>query len=304
MIDIAHGRRAAPVRSQGSGLGLGLRGIARLADRFSIDTDHSGSTISAGFLIENDAPVAKLAEDITDALAKLADADRASVLAEQNKDLLRALSERDLMLKEIHHRTQNNLTLINSLVRLRENAAKQDNVKAALRDVSARIQSIAEVHNQLQRADGLDSLELRPFVHLIVDQMATALSGGKPVRCHVTGANPSVSANQAVDLSLLVGELVTNSLKHAFGAQPDPEIVIEIGTVGDELQMIVRDNGCGLPDGASEASMSSSLGWQVIRSIPPKYDGTIDIVNRGGLRVTVRCQLDRGAYGPVESEKR
>jgi two-component sensor histidine kinase len=296
MVEVAYDRRPVPTQSEGAGLGLGLRGIARLADRFSIETDSGGATVRAGFLVDGEGSVTTLANRISETLGKLDDTDRASALAEQNKELLQALSERDLMLKEVHHRTQNNLTLINSLVRLREAASESNEVKAALRDVGTRIHSIAAVHAQLQRADRIDSLELLPFVQLIVDQMTDALSVGLPVRRRVSGANPSVSARQAVDLCLLIGELVTNSLKHAFAEQPDPEIMIVIGVNEDRLEMAIRDNGCGLPDGEVPPSKPSSLGWQVIRSIPPKYDGTIEVANCDGLCVAIKCRLDRAGY--------
>lgn len=296
MVDVARDRRPASLQSDGTGLGLGLRGIARLADRFSIETDDGGSVVTAGFLVESDLPVTTLAKKISETLATLDDTDRASALAEQNKELLQALSERDLMVREIHHRTQNNLAIISSLIRLREGAAESDEAKVALRDVSTRIQSIGAVHSHLQRADGLDSLELLPFIQLIVDQMADAFAADTPVRCQVTGENPLVSAGQAVDLCLLVGELVTNSLKHAFAAQPDPEIIIEIAADENDLEMTIRDNGCGLPDDRLPPSSSSSLGWRVIRSIPQKYDGTIEVTNRDGLCVAVKCRLDRSGY--------
>ncbi len=296
MIDIAHDRRATRVQSEGGGLGLGLRGIARLADKFGIDTDETGSVVTAGFRVDDSTPVNVLAKRIGEELAKLDTADRASALAEQNKDLLQALSERDLMLKEIHHRTQNNLTLINSLVRLREAAAESDAVKAALSDVSNRIQSIALVHSQLQKTEGLDNLELLPFLQLIVDQMTEALSTGQPVEAKVTGANPLVSARQAVDLGLLVGELVTNSIKHAFESQPDPRIAIEIGADDQKLELVICDNGRGLSEETLESADKSSLGWRVIRSIPPKYDGTLEITNRDGLWVIVNCRLDNIGY--------
>jgi two-component sensor histidine kinase len=302
MVDVAHDRRLAPLTPEESG--VGLRGIARLSDQFSIKTSERGSEVRAGFVAQTDQPIADLARRISDTLIKLEEADRATALAEQNKELLQALSDRDLMLQEIHHRTQNNLALISSLVSLRGAAAESDEVKEALLDVSARIRSIAAVHSQLQRTDDFESLELLPFIQLIVNQMVEALSNDFPVRCQVVGANPSVSPRQAVDLSLLVGELVTNSFKHAFAEQPDPEVVIEIGVAGTDLTLVVHDNGCGLPDGSSVPSASSSLGWKVIRSIPAKYQGTIEVDGREGLKVAVQCQLDSPGSDPASPSLR
>ncbi|MFW6413046.1 MAG: sensor histidine kinase [Oceanicaulis sp.] len=278
---------ALPASVRPTGGGFGLRGVVRLADRVDIESDSGGTRVSVGFDFTADEDAAALAQKVCDKLLSADETDRTAALAEQNKELLQALADRDLMLREFHHRTQNNLALITSMVRLRANASQSDEVRTALGDIASRITAIRDVYSQLQGSADIERLALKPFVKSLLDKLAGAVSAGRPIGIDVSGDDVQVGAVQAIDVSLLINELVTNACKHAFADHPDPRLGVDIADEGDFICLVVADNGGGLEDGQEPAG-SSSLGWKVIRSVVAKFDGRLTVENDAGLKVTVR----------------
>lgn len=273
------------------GLGLGLRGVERIADRFEIKSDASGTRVTAAFETPHPAgATAELAATLTDAVAQLNPVDPAVALTHQNQELLRAISERDLLLQEVHHRTRNNLSLINSLVRLSSRSAKGEEARELLTDLGVRVEAVLGVHEQLERNESSDRLALQPFLKSIADRIQSAFSTvSARVRIRVGGDDLHAEGRLGVDIGLIVGELVTNALKHAFAGRE--EGLVEIRLRGDEgageLELTVRDDGPGLPEGMSRPNRKSSLGWRVVETMAARYDGRIEVTNDNGLRVRV-----------------
>jgi two-component sensor histidine kinase len=273
-----------------SGGGHGLRGVVRLSDGVSIETDQGGACVTAAFIIDDARPTPDLIQAVGDAMLAADRSDRAAALSEQNKELLEALEERDLMLREFHHRTQNNLALITSMVRLRANASPSDDVRAALGDIASRIAAIRDVYARLQSSEELDRLHVNPLIREAMEKTAEAVSAGRKVAVEVRGPDLHLEASQAIDVALLVNELLTNACKHAFADQDDPRLTVSISDGEGYFTLTVRDNGCGLEDGAQEPQRSDALGWQVVRSVASKFDGRVSVHNDGGLAVTVHLR--------------
>jgi two-component sensor histidine kinase len=278
----------------GKGLGLGLRGVERIADRLEVESGERGTRVVADFVTPGVADdIGDLAARLTDAIALLNPIDPATALAQQNQELLRAVSERDLLLQEVHHRTRNNLTLISSLVKLSARSAESEEARERLADLSMRIEAVIGVHEQLERSETGEALSLRPFLRGIADRIQSAFSSnGARVRIDVDGDDLLVEGRLGVDVGLIVGELVTNALKHAFADRSEGRIAIALR--GDDeagtLEVTVHDDGPGLPDGMDRPTRPSSLGWRVVESMAARYAGRIDVTNRNGLCVRVTLE--------------
>lgn len=274
-----------------AGLGLGLQGVERIADQFEIESDATGTRVTASFETPHPAQgTAELAATLTDTVAGLNPIDPALALTHQNQELLRAIGERDLLLKEVHHRTRNNLGLISSLVRLSARSAKGDEARELLADLGVRIDAVLGVHEQLERNESSDRLQLQPFLEGIADRIQSAFSTTRArVRIVVGGDDLYAEGRLGVDIGLIVGELVTNALKHAFVGREEGLIEIELlgDEAGGELKLTVRDDGPGLPEGMSRPNRKSSLGWRVVETMAARYDGRIEVTNEDGLRVHV-----------------
>lgn len=275
------------VATSGPGLGLGLRGVYRIADFFDIETGANGTTIDAGFSTAlPGGELAEAARRVTDDVVSLERADPAAMLDQQNRELMQALAERDLMMAEIHHRTRNNLALVNGLIRLSRASAESSETRDALADLENRIHAIMKVHEQLQRRDAGDTLEVLPLLRDVSDHATAAFSmPGRTVRVTVGGDAAVLSSSAAIDVALVVGELITNALKHAFTGRESGRIDIDVKMGERGLTLTVADDGHGLPDGMEKPERSSSLGWRMIRSTTQKYGGSIEVRSESGLVV-------------------
>ncbi|WP_051882026.1 ATP-binding protein [Parvularcula oceani] len=282
----------APVRlaKEAASNGLGLHGVRRLADRFDLRTSPNGTQIDVGFCSEKPASdLAALAQDIAADLERLGETDPVAALAQQNQELLEALRERDLLLAEVHHRTRNNLTLIASLVRLSCNAATHEETRQALADLDSRIQAVASVHQHLERGESGATLQAIPFLRSVADASQQAFSSAEQeVTIRVGGDDIALPHQAAVDIGLIVGELLTNAMKHAFPERDHGRITVTLEEQGEDGVLIeVRDDGVGLPAGKTRPENGGSLGWRMIRSMTQRYEGRLDTEAGEGLCVRI-----------------
>lgn len=274
-----------------AGLGLGLQGVRRIADRFELESGEGGTRVTV--LFETDHPasaVPDLAGALTEAVATLDPVDAATALAQQNQDLLRALGERDLLLSEVHHRTRNNLSLVNSLVRLSARSAKGDEARQLLTDLGLRIEAVVGVHEQLERVDKGDRVDLIPFLEGITHRIRVAFSDTTcEVEIVVSGADVQCAGQMSVDIGLIVGELLTNAFKHAFKDRETGRIAVTVteDVAEGRLELIVHDDGPGLPIGMDRPVRPNSIGWRVVDSMTARHGGRIEVSNADGLRVGI-----------------
>ncbi|EMD83896.1 sensor histidine kinase [Pacificimonas flava] len=281
----------------GRGMGLGLRGVKRLAQEFDLVTGPEGTKIDIAFAAPNSpGTLAETVEAATDALMKLGKADPAAELAQQNQQLAEALAERELLINEVHHRTGNNLALILGLIQMSRRSAKEPETGRILAELEGRVHAVAKVHEELQKADNVDRLLIIPFLKKVASHGREAFSSeAQDIDIHVEGDDIWLHSAAAVDIGLIVGELITNAFKHAFAGRTSGRIAVsfrheENPEKGDDhtaFCLIVADNGHGLPEDAGRPERSNSLGWRMIRAMTARHDGTIETDGSNGFRTVI-----------------
>ncbi|KAF0676683.1 sensor histidine kinase [Profundibacterium mesophilum] len=290
-------RAAGTSGAKRPGLGLGLQGVRRMADQFDIQTGVEGTRVSACF--RSMIGVSDLRRDREKILAlaqSTEEDDLSEVLGRQNRELLDAIEERDLLMAEMHHRTKNNLSLVISLMRLSRNAAKSEESRDILRDLEGRVSAIAKVHDQLQHEGAADMVELLSLLRDVAAQSRSAFaSSGRDIVITVEGEPVRLASSTAVDLSLVVGELITNACKHAFTERSAGTITISAAGIGNDYILVIRDDGIGLPGDLERPGRAMSLGWRMVRSMVQKHGGTLQNRNDGGLVTTLT--FDRALLG-------
>ncbi|SFP04775.1 sensor histidine kinase [Tranquillimonas alkanivorans] len=280
--------------TSGQGLGLGLRGVYRMAGRFDVQTGHEGTRVTAAFRTSlPERQQAQFVREITEAVARLDRDNPAELLARQNRELLDALQQRDMLMAEVHHRTKNNLSLVMGLMRLSRNASASDETKAVLRDLEGRVGAIAKVHDQLQTTAAANTVELLSLLREVAMQTRSAFATADlSVEISVEGDPVRMGSSPAVDLALVTGELITNACKHAFIGRCKGRITIACRRENGDLILDVWDDGIGLPADAERPERSSSLGWQMVRSMVQKHGGTLTTESAGGLHVVMRFNTE------------
>jgi len=206
---------------------------------------------------------------------------------ENERKMMQQLEDNMVLLREVHHRVKNNLQIICSLLSLQMDTMDNEEHRQKLNDSIARIKSMSLIHEMLYRTQGLSSIKLDVYIEKLVVDLNSMLGGGQGVSVALEIDNISLSLDQAVPCGLIVTELFTNALKHAFTDGMD-EKIIEVGFVksGGRNILWVKDSGRGVPDEKS-LSVAGSLGMTIVNSLAKQLGGSISYKNCGGLKVEI-----------------
>ena len=207
-----------------------------------------------------------------------------------------SLREKELMLKEIHHRVKNNLQIICSLLNLQQQRILQPKMRELFSASQQRIRSMALVHEKIYHSSNLANIDFGEYVKsLSTELLRLDRRPGLTISSEITGI--SLGVDQAVPCGLILNELLTNSLKHAFpdGQRGEISVSMKHEAPGTYV-LLVQDNGVGFPADFNMRK-ADTLGLQIIRSLVDQLGGTYEARNSGGVMTAVR--FPAGAQGPV-----
>jgi len=201
-----------------------------------------------------------------------------------------SLKEKEILLKEIHHRVKNNLQVISSLLDLQADALGDSHIYKAIQDSKNRIYSMALVHENLYQFGDLARISGIEYINNLVDYIFNAHGDlVENITSRVIIDPPSLALNMdtAIPIGLVLTELLSNALKHAFPTGKPGEIHVEAHTgIPGMLTLVVRDNGIGLPQNIN-MGQSKSLGLQLVHLLTQQIKGTIEIKKNKGTTVTI-----------------
>jgi two-component sensor histidine kinase len=198
-------------------------------------------------------------------------------LRQKKEQLAQSLAEKEVLVKEVHHRVKNNLQVISSLLRMQADHSQDPDLIAALRDCQNRVESMALIHEQLYESDDLRAADLNRHATMLVTNLCHAYAVD-PSRIKVRIAMQPVlrlGVDQAIPAGLMLNELISNALKHAFPERQAGEIVVEGALKKNEVQLSVRDNGVGLPEGFDPARAGKSLGLRIVNILARQLKGSL-----------------------------
>ncbi len=198
-----------------------------------------------------------------------------------------SLKEKEYLLKEIHHRVKNNLQVISSLLSMQARKATDLKVKQVLTESQNRVKSIALVHEKLYQSRSLDRIEYGDYLTKVVTHLFESFNvNPAQISWKVNARDVDVNIEQAVPCSLILNEMITNSLKYAFPEGRKGEITISFSLANGNYTLDYRDNGVGVPAGA-HLERSGSLGMQLINGLTRQLDGKIAIDTEVGVHYTI-----------------
>ncbi|WP_169727807.1 sensor histidine kinase [Desulfovibrio inopinatus] len=187
-----------------------------------------------------------------DELAELARTFNGMAVQFQRREiaLRETIKDKELLLKEIHHRVKNNLQVVSGLIRLRQNGVVDTETQSFFRDLGQRVESMAAVHEAMYKNGDFGAIRFDEYLQDLASNLKTAFSGrtGK-VKVIVEAEPVRFGLDQAIPCALLVSELMSNALKHAFPDGRNGQIYIGLTRFGDDVfQLCVSDNGVGFPE--------------------------------------------------------
>lgn len=218
---------------------------------------------------------------------------RTADLRENEAALRQALNEKETLLREVHHRVKNNLQTISSLMYFYEVQAASAASREALAGVRSRLRAMILIHERLYRSANLEKIGLREYLGaLATDLVGPTASNATKTLVRVGGDEISLPIEIALPCGMIVAELVTNAVKHAFSDRSEGMIGIDIQHRSARLTISVSDDGRGLPE---QLDSAASFGWRLISSLAEQVDGVLEIERpSSGTRVTVSLPLVRG----------
>lgn len=204
-------------------------------------------------------------------------------------ELESALDEKTVLLKEVHHRVKNNLAVISSLLSMKADATEIPDARAALAESQQRVRSIALIHEQLYGTDHLDRIDFANYAQeLIADLNVACGTSERNIPVRVDSEPIELEVHRAVPCALIMNELVTNALKHAFPGDRTGEIRISFRrSEPGWLELGIGDNGVGCPVSVAEG-LSKSLGLRIVKILAKQLDGSIRQERGEGTLVVLR----------------
>jgi two-component sensor histidine kinase len=194
-----------------------------------------------------------------------------------------ALREKEVLLKEIHHRVKNNMQVISSLLQLQAQYIEDEPTLALFEESQTRIHSMALIHEQLYQSEHLDRIDLPPYVQNLVANLYQSFGCGNTAIQFNLNIDPIyLNIETAIPCGLIINELVSNSLKYAFVQSLVGEINIEFHKINSlEFQLIIQDNGSGFPAGL-DVENAETLGLRLVRMLAYQLEASIDIDSQCG----------------------
>ena len=196
-----------------------------------------------------------------------------------------SLVEKEILLKEVHHRVKNNMQIVSSLLELQSDSIPDERSRACLRESQDRIRSMALIHESLYQSKNFASIDLGEYISDLSQYLFNSYAvESERVSLNVDAGNIYIDINRAVPCGLIINELISNSLKHGFPDGRSGEISVRVSSEGGRITLEVADTGIGMPAGLDTRN-TETLGLQLVNLLAKQLSGSISF--DGGQKGTV-----------------
>lgn len=206
------------------------------------------------------------------------------ILSTKNEQISEALAEREILLKEIHHRVKNNLQVISSLLYLQAESLDDETAIDAVRQGQHRVEAMGLIHQRLYSADDVRGVDIQGYFEQLCEEIITVFGDeDTEIDYQVETNKLKLDIDTVIPLGLIVNELITNAIKYAFREKEEGLIAINVNQEENKLVVRVKDNGIGMTE--ESLKKANSFGWKMMRSLSRKLEAEIKIKNDSGTIV-------------------
>lgn len=211
------------------------------------------------------------------------------VLAEKNELIRSTMLEKDTLLREIHHRVKNNLQVISSLLSMQGRFTNDPNIESAIREGKDRVKSMSLIHQNLYQKDNLKGVDIQEYFTKLFNSLFSSYNI-KPDKINLTLniAPISLDVDSIVPIGLVVNELVSNSLKHAFPDDREGNISVSLTEDTDQIILIVQDDGIGIK--TDSLADNESIGYTLLETFKNKLNAEVEIIGDGGTKISLHIK--------------
>jgi len=214
----------------------------------------------------------------------------ASKRDEAQKQIINSLEEKSVLLREIHHRVKNNMQIISSLLSLQSSTIENPEMKDIFNESQNRVRSMSMIHEQLYQTDDLAKIDFNIYVNGLIKSLFQIYSSSqKHIEWDVNVEDVKLDLETAIPCGLIINELVSNSLKHAFKDRFNGKINVKMRKNNGLIILKVADNGVGIPDNF-QIEKASTLGLKLVKTLVNQLEGAlvIEIKNETSFNVTFK----------------
>lgn len=206
----------------------------------------------------------------------------------------KSLEEKEILLKEIHHRVKNNLQIISSLLDLQEVYVKEDPTAVnVLRESQNRVLSMAMIHEMLYQSTDLSHIDFSDYIRNMVSNLFHTYGVKNRITTVTDVKKAFLNVETSVPLGLIISELVSNSLKYAFPGDRGGKLLVSLHGKDEKFELIIEDDGVGLPENFDFRNVETSLGLRLVNSLVNQLDGSIELDKSNGTKFIIRfCELE------------
>ncbi|MBU7019374.1 MAG: PAS domain S-box protein [Theionarchaea archaeon] len=204
------------------------------------------------------------------------------------KQIKASLKEKEILLREIHHRVKNNLQVVSSLLNLQSEHIKDSQYTEMLKESQNRIRTMALIHEKLYQSENLANIDISEYIISVVHGLIRSYNVDERITFSIDVEDIPLSVDAAIPCGLIINELVSNCLKHAFPDKRKGVVTIALRQIQGTNELVVKDNGVGIPDALDFRNMET-LGLDLVVTLAEKQlNGTITLDKTGGTAFSIR----------------
>ena len=251
-------------------------------------------------IINRAAKIEGLAAELSHANKDLENEITERVQAEQQ--IRASLQEKEALLKEINHRVKNNLQLVSSLLRIQSATIEDEQALQAFRQSQDRVRSIALIHEKLYQSKDMARIDLADYLRSLTSSLFLSYgSSSEAIELKIHAEGVHLGVDTAIPCALIINELVSNSLQHAFPGGMEGEIRIELRSEENQSVQMVSDNGVGFPKDF-DLRNTGTLGMELVRTLVDQLEGTIELDRSGGTAIKIMFTEAGSAAETIEPD--
>jgi two-component sensor histidine kinase len=245
----------------------------------------TGGALGARASVKATGEIGDLAESMNRMVESL---EQSNVKLRDSMKSTASLREKEILLREIHHRVKNNMQILTSLLRLQSRQADSQDLREVLQECEARIRSMGLLHEKLYQSESVSVIDMNGYLRSLTGELMrvnTPKGMRRDIKLNVHGIG--MGLDTALPCGLIITELVTNALKYAFPGRAEGIIYVSLGTLTDgSFQLVVWDNGVGM-DENFDISKATSLGMRLVKMLTDQLNGSLSFECSQGTRITV-----------------
>lgn len=222
---------------------------------------------------------------------------------EQNELNKKMLLEKEWLLKEIHHRVKNNLQIVISLLNTQSAYLDNEDALMAIQNSQHRMHAMSLIHQKLYQSDNLANIDMAWYIYELISYMRECFDTDKKINFVLDTEKVYLDVAQAVPLGLIINEAINNAIKYAFPLDKKGDVNIKLKNTGENnYQLIIADNGVGLPENFEDAERNS-LGMNLMMGLTDQIDGTFEMKNDNGLKIKITFTRNTEFEGTTENSE-